>query len=92
MRILKAILIALAVIVILTNGLILFLRFYWFPRQEAKKTSEEIFLTDDEIQPTSKDITQNPAIFTARFCFIITLPKSSRNSPILSRRQLLISS
>ncbi|PIR27049.1 polysaccharide deacetylase [Candidatus Berkelbacteria bacterium CG_4_9_14_0_2_um_filter_42_30] len=60
MRILKAILIALAVIVILTNGLILFLRFYWFPRQEAKKTSEEIFLTDDEIQPTSKDITQKP--------------------------------
>jgi len=58
MKILKGILIALAIVVVLIDILILFLKYFWFPRQEAKNTN--VVLEESEIQSPTAGIPQKP--------------------------------
>lgn len=55
-KILKGVLISLAAVVVLINLLILYLKFW--PAISAKKTLPDVVLQEDEIQPTTENITK----------------------------------
>lgn len=54
-KILKGVLVFLAVAIVLIDGLIVFLKFYWFPYQE-RKNNQNVVLEESKIQPSSLNI------------------------------------
>lgn len=54
-KILKGALIFLAIAIVLVDGLILFLKFWWFPYQE-RKNNQNIILEEEKVQPTTLNI------------------------------------